>query len=53
MSPTATAKTTAPRARTARRELPGGYTGRLLRANLTTGKTWAEDWGPDEMRDRL
>jgi hypothetical protein len=33
--------------------LPGGYTGRLLRVNLSTGKVWTEPWGPDDMREYL
>ncbi len=63
MSPTATAKR--PASKTARpapaatkpagasAKLPGGYTGRLLRVNLTTGKCWAEPWSPDDMREYL
>ena len=52
MSPIATstrpAKTTAPAP-----VLPGGYAGKLLRVNLSTGKIWTQPWTPDEMRDRL
>ena len=52
MTPTATAvrqkKKTAPST-----PLPGGYTGRLLRVNLSTGKVWTEPWGPDDMREYL
>jgi aldehyde:ferredoxin oxidoreductase len=33
--------------------LPGGYTGRLLRVNLSTRKIWIEPWGPDDMREYL
>ncbi len=33
--------------------LPGGYAGKLLRVNLSTGKTWTQPWGPDEMREYL
>ena len=29
----------------------GGYAGRLLRVNLTTGKIWVQPWTPEEMRD--
>ncbi|MBI2555426.1 MAG: aldehyde ferredoxin oxidoreductase, partial [Candidatus Rokubacteria bacterium] len=49
MSPTALASP-----ETARRPhaetIPGGYTGTLLRVNLTTGKIWAQPWTPEEMR---
>jgi len=33
--------------------LPGGYTGRLLRVNLSTGKVRTERWGADDMREYL
>jgi len=33
--------------------LPGGYAGKLLRVNLSTGKIWTQPWGPDEMREHL
>jgi aldehyde:ferredoxin oxidoreductase len=33
--------------------LPGGYTGKLLRVNLSTGKIWTEPWGADDMREYL
>ncbi len=33
--------------------IPGGYAGKLLRVNLTTGKIWAEPWSPDEMREMI
>jgi aldehyde:ferredoxin oxidoreductase len=33
--------------------LPGGYAGKLLRVNLTTGKIWTEPWSPDEMREMV
>src|SRR5687767_9456964 len=32
---------------------PGGFAGKLLRVDLTKGKTWAEAWGPDDMRSML
>ncbi|HWU37354.1 MAG TPA: aldehyde ferredoxin oxidoreductase N-terminal domain-containing protein, partial [Candidatus Acidoferrum sp.] len=32
------------------RGLPGGYTGRILRVNLTDGRVWTEPWTPEEMR---
>ncbi len=63
MSPTATAKR--PASKTARpapaatrpagasAKLPGGYTGRLLRVNMTTGTCWVEPWSPDDMREYL
>ncbi len=49
MSPTALR---APKAKTraVAQPIPGGYAGKLLRVNLTTGKTWAEPWAPEEMR---
>src|SRR5262245_38360465 len=33
--------------------VPGGYAGKLLRVNLSTGKVRAEPWGPDLMRECL
>jgi aldehyde:ferredoxin oxidoreductase len=33
--------------------LPGGYAGKLLRVNLSTGKIWTEPWSPGEMREYL
>jgi aldehyde:ferredoxin oxidoreductase len=33
--------------------IPGGYAGRLLRVNLTTGKVWTQAWSPEDMRDDL
>jgi aldehyde:ferredoxin oxidoreductase len=52
MSPTATIerpskKTVTPRA------LPGGYAGKLLRVNLSTGKISSQPWSPAEMRECL
>ena len=35
------------------RELPGAYTGKLLRVDLTKKKCWAESWGPDDMRELI
>jgi aldehyde:ferredoxin oxidoreductase len=32
---------------------PGGFAGKLLRVDLTKRKTWAEAWGPDDMRSML
>ncbi|MBP2672303.1 MAG: aldehyde ferredoxin oxidoreductase, partial [candidate division NC10 bacterium] len=32
------------------RDLPGGYAGRILRVDLTSGKTWSQPWAPDDMR---
>jgi len=49
MSPTALAApktTTRPQAQ----PIPGGYAGKLLRVNLTTGKIWIQPWTPEEMR---
>ena len=49
MSPTGLASTkAAPRTRA--ETLPGGYAGKLLRVNLTTGKIWPQPWTPDDMR---
>jgi aldehyde:ferredoxin oxidoreductase len=30
-----------------------GYAGRILRVDLTKKKTWAEPWGPDQMRELI
>jgi aldehyde:ferredoxin oxidoreductase len=51
MSPTATAARASKKA--ARAARPGGYAGKLLRVNLSTGKVSTEAWRPDEMRERL
>src|SRR3989440_225882 len=32
---------------------PGGYAGKLLRVNLTTGKIWSEPWSPEDMRELI
>lgn len=32
------------------RDLPGGYAGKILRVDLTSGKVWSQPWGPEEMR---
>ena len=32
------------------RDLPGGYAGRILRVDLSSGKTWSHPWSPEEMR---
>ena len=49
MSPTAVSvPKTVPRPRA--ETIPGGYTGKLLRVNLTTGKIWTQPWTPEEMR---
>jgi aldehyde:ferredoxin oxidoreductase len=52
MSPTATAKRPSKKAAT-QSKLPGGYAGKLLRVNLSTGKVWTQPWSPDEMRECL
>ena len=52
MTPTATAERQKKKT-TPSTPLPGGYTGRLLRVNLSTGKVWTEPWGPDDMREYL
>ncbi|HUG38262.1 MAG TPA: aldehyde ferredoxin oxidoreductase N-terminal domain-containing protein, partial [Candidatus Limnocylindrales bacterium] len=48
MSPVATA--TRPRSAAT---IPGGYAGKLLRVNLSTGKIWTEAWSPEDMREYL
>ncbi len=53
MSPTATAQRASKRPKSQARELPGGYAGKLLRVNVSTGKVWTQPWGPDEMRECL
>ncbi len=54
MSPTRTRTRTAARPRRAAAgPPPGGYAGKILRVNLTTGKTWAEPWGAERMREEL
>ncbi len=35
------------------RALPGGYAGKLLRVNLSTGKIWTQPWSPEAMREYL
>ena len=34
-------------------QLPGGYTGRILRADLDSGRTWSTPWSPEDMRAYL
>jgi aldehyde:ferredoxin oxidoreductase len=34
-------------------DVPGGYAGRLLRVDLTSGRTWAQPWAPADMRTYL
>ncbi|HTK90138.1 MAG TPA: aldehyde ferredoxin oxidoreductase C-terminal domain-containing protein [Verrucomicrobiae bacterium] len=51
MSPTATPKLASTKQTAA--PLPGGYTGKLLRVNLSTGKVWTEPWRPEVMREQL
>src|SRR5262249_40406970 len=29
---------------------PGGYAGKLLRGDVSTGRIWSQPWTPDEMR---
>jgi aldehyde:ferredoxin oxidoreductase len=53
MSPTATAKRPTSSPSKSAAPVPGGYAGKLLRVNLSTGKTWAEPWSPEAMRDQL
>ena len=52
MTPTATAERRKKKP-TPSTPLPGGYTGRLLRLNLSTGKVWTEPWGAEDMREYL
>ena len=52
MSPTATATRAAAKPKPASSQ-PGGYAGKLLRVNLSTGKTWTQPWGEREMREYL
>jgi len=52
MSATATAKRASTKARPAQ-PLPGGYAGKLLRVNLSTGKVWAQPWSAEDMREYL
>jgi aldehyde:ferredoxin oxidoreductase len=51
MSPTSTIAR--PAKKSAAVAAPGGYAGKLCRVNLSTGKTWAEPWSPQEMREYL
>ena len=52
MTPTATAAR--PKKKTTKSaNVPGGYTGQLLRVNLSTGKIWTDPWGKDDMREYL
>ncbi len=32
------------------RLLPGGYAGKILRVDLTSGRIWSDPWSPEEMR---
>ncbi len=50
MTETALRAPTQARPRTETRAVLGGYAGKLLRVNLTTGKIRAEPWTPEEMR---
>ena len=31
-------------------EIPGGYAGRILRVDLSSGRTWEQAWTPEDMR---
>jgi aldehyde:ferredoxin oxidoreductase len=31
-------------------DLPGGYSGTILRVDLTSGRIWEQPWTPEEMR---
>jgi len=33
-----------------REDLPGGYAGKILRVDLTSGRIWSEPWLPEDMR---
>ncbi len=37
-------------AKTVRSEMPGGYAGKILRVDLTAGRTWTQDLTPEECR---
>jgi len=50
MSPTGTVERPSKKAATTA-SLPGGYAGKLLRVNLSTGKVSAQPWRPEEMRE--
>jgi aldehyde:ferredoxin oxidoreductase len=52
MSPTQTVERASQKAAAAAAG-PGGYAGKLLRVNLTTGKVSTERWSPEQMRDCL
>ena len=52
MSPTATAARAKKKASPST-PLPGGYAGKLLRVDLTAGRTWTEPWGAEVMREYL
>src|SRR5947207_2003206 len=52
MSPAATARRTTKKPAAAV-PTPGGYTGQLLRVDLSKGRVWTQPWGPDEMREYL
>jgi aldehyde:ferredoxin oxidoreductase len=52
MSPTATAARPSKKA-AAPVAAPGPYAGKLLRVNLSTGKTWGQAWGSAEQREQL
>ena len=53
MSPIATTATRPAKTTTPAPAPTGGYAGKLLRVNLSTGKIWTQPWTPEEMRDRL
>ena len=53
MSPIATTATRTANTTTPAPAPTGGYAGKLLRVNLSTGKIWTQPWTPEEMRDRL
>ncbi len=52
MSPTSTVERPSKKV-AAMASLPGGYAGKLLRVNLSTGRIWTRPWRSEEMRECL
>jgi aldehyde:ferredoxin oxidoreductase len=52
MSPTATVRSATAKPTAAAAPTPGGYAGKLLRVNLSTGKVWTQPWA-DDMQECL
>jgi aldehyde:ferredoxin oxidoreductase len=53
MSPTKVTSSPKKKAVSVAPALPGAYTGKLLRVDMTKRKCWAEAWSPEEMRQWL